>query len=386
MGSTFKTGPAVRLAWGMLGALTTACAIAAPQAPKPSGCLIEPEQVADVGSPVTGVIERLPVALGDTVRSGQPLVVLRADVERANAGVAALRSQVDAEVKAAQANLVLARQKVERARQLMAQEFVSAQAVDQAVAEAEVAAQKLKMAQNQQRIYGQEQAVAQAQLGLRTLRSPITGVIVERYNNVGERVEDRPVVRVASIDPLRVSLMVPIAQYGQVDVGDTMSIRPELPGLAPVRATVQYVDKVVDAASNTFRVRLTLPNPGHRLPGGLRCKADWDSRQAGASPTPTTPSASPDAPPGAIRPAAARPAPARHAPQRTDKPAQARTVKWRASDRRPPDSGLALRPTLTLTPPAPRRPAPPAPTADAAPWRTLTLASLDHGLTLPGRR
>ena len=34
-----------------------------------------------------------------------------------------------------------------------------------------------------------EQAVAQAQLGLCTLRSPIRGVVVERYNNVGERVE-----------------------------------------------------------------------------------------------------------------------------------------------------------------------------------------------------
>src|SRR5258708_709550 len=159
------------------------------------------------------------------------------------------------------------------------------------------------MAQNQQRIYGQEQAVAQAQLGLRTLRSPIRGVVVERYNNVGERVEDRPVVRVASIDPLRVSLMVPIAQYGQVTVGDTMSIRPELPGLDAVRATVQYVDKVVDAASNTFRVRLALPNPGHRLPGGLRCKADWNSRQAGIQPPV-------QAAPSAVRPAISRPAPA----------------------------------------------------------------------------
>ena len=39
-------------------------------------------------------------------------------------------------------------------------------------------------------------------------------------------------------------------------------------------ATVSHVDRVLDAASNSFRVRLTLPNPGHRLPAGLRCKAD----------------------------------------------------------------------------------------------------------------
>ena len=323
----------------MLGAIMMVSAVAAPQATKPSGCLIEPEQVADVGSPVTGVIERLPVALGDTVDSGQPLVMLRADVERANAGVAALRSQVDAEVKAAQANVVLARQKVDRARQLLAQDFVSAQAVEQAVAEAEVASQKLKMAQSQQRIYGQEQAVAQAQLGLRTLRSPIRGVVVERYNNVGERVEDRPVVRVASIDPLRVSLMVPITQYGQVTVGDTMSIRPELPGLDAVRATVQYVDKVVDAASNTFRVRLSLPNPGHRLPGGLRCKADWGSRQAGMPPVPLAPGQNR---PEAV-PASTRSLPPPHRPQAIESRRAIQAVAWRTGN-----DGLFLRPALRL--------------------------------------
>jgi cobalt-zinc-cadmium efflux system membrane fusion protein len=31
---------------------------------------------------------------------------------------------------------------------------------------------------------------------------------------------------------------------------------------------------VIDAATNTFRVRLELPNPGGVLPAGLRCKVD----------------------------------------------------------------------------------------------------------------
>lgn len=379
MGSKSATSPTVRAGWGMLGAWMMASAVAAPQATKPSGCLIEPEQVADVGSPVTGVIERLPVVLGDTVEAGQPLAMLRADVERATAGVAALRSQVDAEVRAAQANVVLARQKVDRARQLLAQDFVSAQAVEQAVAEAEVASQKLKMAQNQQRIYGQEQAVAQAQLGLRTLRSPIRGVVVERYNNVGERVEDRPVVRVASIDPLRVSLMVPIAQYGQVTVGDTMSIRPELPGLDAVRATVQYVDKVVDAASNTFRVRLALPNPGHRLPGGLRCKADWNSRQAGIQP-PVPP------PPGTVRPAISRPAPAEAL--RSDKPARPQTVRWNpASSHLGGERPLVLRPSLNLSRVRHQERQPAPATASAPPGVTmLAQAPLAYSFTLSATR
>jgi membrane fusion protein (multidrug efflux system) len=34
---------------------------------------------------------------------------------------------------------------------------------------------------------------------------------------------------------------------------------------------VTVVDKVVDAASGTFGVRLELPNPDLKLPAGLKC-------------------------------------------------------------------------------------------------------------------
>jgi hypothetical protein len=34
---------------------------------------------------------------------------------------------------------------------------------------------------------------------------------------------------------------------------------------------VTVVDRVVDAASGTFGVRLELPNPDYKLPGGLKC-------------------------------------------------------------------------------------------------------------------
>lgn len=238
------------------------------------GCLIEPDQVAEVGSQVVGVVDRIEVERGATVSAGQPLLRLRADVERANAGAAQTRARVDADVLAAVANLELTEQKVKRAESLEAQGFVSAQATDQARSDAEVARQKLRQVRAQQSISTEEYRVAAAQLALRTVRSPFSGVVVERYVNEGERVEERPLMRVAVINLLRVELMVPTAMYGTLAIGDRVSIRPELPGAAAVTATVSHVDQVLDAASNSFRVRLSLPNPQLQLPAGLRCKAD----------------------------------------------------------------------------------------------------------------
>jgi membrane fusion protein, heavy metal efflux system len=292
MAATPTPHPPRHLITGLMAmGLCGLCGLWAPShaaAPKPAGCLIEPDKVADVGSPVTGVIEQLPVSLGDAVRAGQTVVVLRADVERASEDAASTRAAIDAEVKAAQASVTMARQKEQRTRLLVQQAFLSEQALDEASAEASIAQQKLKLAQGQLRINAKEHAVTKAQLGLRTVRSPISGVVVERYNNLGERVEERPMLRIANIDTLRVSLMVPLAQYGQIKQGDGLLIRPELPGQPPVRATVYYIDKVVDAASNTFRVRLSLPNADHQLPGGLRCKAEW-ATAAAAAPAPTSP-------------------------------------------------------------------------------------------------
>lgn len=267
-----------------------------PTAPKAPGCLIEPDRVAEVGSQVIGLVDQMQVERGQSVAAGQPLLTLRAEVERANASAAESRSRIDADVRAAAASLKLAEQKVHRTDALVAQNFVSDQAAEQARGEAELARQKLLQVRGQQRVYVDERRVADAQLALRTVRSPFAGVVVERYVSPGERVEERPLVRVAVIDPLRVELMVPTAQYGSLAVGDRVTIRPELPGVDAVVATVRHVDRVLDAASNTFRVRLSLPNPKYRLPAGLRCKADLPATPsaAGAATAPRpVPSAAP---------------------------------------------------------------------------------------------
>ena len=264
---------------GLIGLVGTPAVAATPggapaaAAGKPSGCMIAPDRVADVGSQVTGLVERLAVERGERVSAGQTLATLRADVERANVGVAATRARIDADVLAAQASMVLARQKAGRAQQLQAENFVSDQAVEQARGELDLAIQKLAQSRSQQRVWAEERRVADAQLALRTVRSPFDGVVVERFVNLGERVEEKPLLRVAAINPLRVELMVPTAQYGAIKVGDQVTVRPELPGVEAMTATVRDVDRVLDAASNSFRVRLSLPNPGNRLPAGLRCKA-----------------------------------------------------------------------------------------------------------------
>ena len=79
-------------------------------------------------------------------------------------------------------------------------------------------------------------------------------------------------MKVAQIHPLRVEAIAPVTLFGKVTFDTRAEILPEATVNGTYTAKVTVVDRVVDAASGTFGVRLALPNPNYRLPAGLKCK------------------------------------------------------------------------------------------------------------------
>jgi RND family efflux transporter MFP subunit len=275
---------------------------------EPMGCLIQPFQEADVGAQVVGILDRVMVERGDMVKKGQPLATLNSDVERAAMSAAKLRAEATAELQAAASNHDFSQKKKVRTQDLYRQNFVSQQVRDQASTEADVAEMRLKQAREQMRQAQQEYALAMAQLNQRTIRSPLTGVVVERYLHEGERVEEKPIVKVATVDPLRVEVIVPAIHFNKIKQGMSASVKPEMADVELRTGKVVVVDRVIDAASNSFRVRLELPNPENELPPGLRCKVEFDglgAQDAAAAVKPQPPAAKPAgeaATPNAVKP------------------------------------------------------------------------------------
>lgn len=243
----------------------------------PLACLIEPDKVAEVGTQVIGVLEKITVERGDMVKAGQVVAQLKSDVERASVNVAEVRARAEAELKAASAAAELAQAKAERAQHLVSVGFISKEGADQAITEASIARNRVAQVREAQRLSQQELALSNSQLAQRSIRIPFSGIVVERYRTEGERIEREPIVRIAKINPLRIEMVLPISQFGQVKQGSTVNIRTDVTGDKPLPATVTLVDRVVDAASNTFRVRLSLPNPDQTIPAGLRCMAEFQS-------------------------------------------------------------------------------------------------------------
>jgi membrane fusion protein, heavy metal efflux system len=251
---------------------SAASTIPATSTTQPLGCIIEPEKQAEVGSPLTGVVDSVLVDRGAPIKKGQILAMMRAEVERANVESARSRAGADAEILAASANRDVAKIKMKRTYELGKLGFASGLEVDQAKGEFEVADQRLAQTRESKQIAERELSGAQAQLRQRTVRAPFDGVVIDRLVQPGERVDGKPMFRIAALNPLRVEVIIPSSYYGHIREGMTMPVQPEFAGAGSVSSQVVQVDRLVDAASGTFRARLTMPNPKREVPAGVRCK------------------------------------------------------------------------------------------------------------------
>ena len=99
--------------------------------------------------------------------------------------------------------------------------------MDEAETQVELARAELEKAEDQKQLNALELQRAEETLALRRIRSPFKGVVVERYKSVGESVEDKPIIKLAEIDPLRVEVFMPASEFGRVKPGLYAKVMPE---------------------------------------------------------------------------------------------------------------------------------------------------------------
>ena len=207
-------------------------------------CLIEPNMMIELSSPVSGVLDEILVDRSDTVKEGEIVATLKSDVELVK-------------LKAGLENFNLSRVEQKRSVELYRDGVITLSEKEQADHEA---------ALNQLEVEH-----AQANLELRKIRSPIDGVVADRYLMPGEYIEDKPILKLAQLNPLRVEVVAPVTYFGRIKKGVHAQVKTEYGSFENLVAEVVVVDKVVDAASGTFGIRLELQNEDNQVPGGLKC-------------------------------------------------------------------------------------------------------------------
>jgi len=243
----------------------------------PLDCVINPSVVADLGSSVPGVISTVRVDRSDLIQQGQVVAELESSVEVLAAELARARAEMDAEIELRRVNAAFGHRQHRRTEDLYQRKVISTNDMDERQTEARLASLQLRQAMENQQLAELERQRAEKLLHRRTIESPISGVVMERFKTVGEYVEDQPVMRVAQLDPLHVEVFVPVDRLGAVSEGMQAQVWSEAVPGTNWEASVTRVDRVADVASGTYGVRLELPNPDYKVPAGLRCRIQFAS-------------------------------------------------------------------------------------------------------------
>lgn len=149
----------------------------------------------------------------------------------------------------------------------------AAAAVRAAKARGKQAEAEVKAAEARKDVAAAEQEKVKALLGYTEIRAPFSGVITSRNVHTGHFLQPgggkpEPMLVVARVDKLRVSVDLPESVATKAGVGSKAMIRFPALGTAEVPATVARASGAFSAEARTLRVEIDLDNPkGEYKPG-----------------------------------------------------------------------------------------------------------------------
>jgi HlyD family secretion protein len=224
---------------------------------------LNPVVLVNVGTQVSGTVTKLYVDFNDKVKEGQPLLELDSSL------LAAQARQTAANVINVSASLDLARATEARMKSLFEQEYISRQELEQAVqarksAEAQVA--QSKAAADKDRV----------NLSYTTIRSPVSGVVVDRVVDLGQTVAaslQTPVlIKIAQdLSEMRIDSSFAEADIGSIKEGQKVRFTVDAFPNRSFQGEVQQIRLNATTTQNvvTYNVRVSLSNPEQILLPGM---------------------------------------------------------------------------------------------------------------------
>ena len=209
---------------------------------------IEPIQGINVSNESAGIVRVIHFESGQQVKTGDTLLELDADVEKAN-----LRS-AQGRVPAVQANL-------KRMRQLFTRGSVSKGQLDDAQA-------------NYQELIGQVDSL-KAIIERRTIRAPFDGVMGIRNAFLGQYLNaGSDIARLEDISQFRIRFTIAQTRIADIAVGQSLNIFVDAYPTTPFEGEITAIEPQVNPGSGVVQVQASIPNKDGKLRSGMFAKLD----------------------------------------------------------------------------------------------------------------
>ncbi|MBR9858022.1 MAG: efflux RND transporter periplasmic adaptor subunit [Gammaproteobacteria bacterium] len=209
---------------------------------------IEPIQGINVSNEAAGVVRVIHFESGQKVSTGDILLELDADVEKAN-------------LRSAQGRLPAVKANLERMRQLFARGSVSKGQLDEAEA-------------NYRELQGQVDSL-KAVIARRTIRAPFDGVMGIRNAFLGQYLNaGTDIARLEDISQFRIRFTIPQTRIADIAVGQTLNIFVDAYPETPFEGEITAIEPQVNPESGVVQVQASIPNKEGKLRSGMFAKLD----------------------------------------------------------------------------------------------------------------
>lgn len=224
---------------------------------------LNPVTLISVGTQVSGRVNKLYVDFNDHVEKGQ--ILLELDDSLFTSQIA----QSEGNVRNAQASVELAKANEARMRSLFAQEYVSKQELDQSVQALKSALAQLDTARGQLRR-------DQTNLSYSIIRSPVSGVVVDRVVDVGQTVaasfQTPTLIKIAQdLSKMQIDSSFAEADIGNIKVGQKAKFNVDAFPNRNFEGVVKQLrlNPTVTANVVTYNVVVSVDNPDKILLPGM---------------------------------------------------------------------------------------------------------------------
>jgi RND family efflux transporter MFP subunit len=224
---------------------------------------VVPVATVDIRAQMTGMVTKVLVQDGQTVKAGQPLLTLDARADEAN--VAKVRAQMAKD----QASLADAQRQLARAQDLVAKNFISQGAAD--TNQSTVDAMSATVAADKAALDAALLSLSYAQV-----RAPSGGRLGTVAVAPGSAVQANvtPLVTLTQLHPINVGFNLPQSQLQGLVAGlqgDGAAVRARLPDAkGELQGRLVFVDSALDAATGTVKARARFDNQAGKLwPGAF---------------------------------------------------------------------------------------------------------------------
>jgi RND family efflux transporter MFP subunit len=232
----------------------------------------EPYRTINVSSAEQGIVTKLLVKEGDTVRQGQLLATLDTDVLEAALEIAKAGKESMGRIKSATAAVELKKERFQKLQELKEEGHAHPEEVLRAKTELEIAEAELLAAKEEQKIKELECSRIETQIERRKITSPIDGIVTKLHKELSEQVAatDPIVLTLVQCDRLKIIFPIPSSEAARFSIGQKIAVN--FPGdSSAAKGLVESVSQVTDPESGTVRVKVVIDNIQKRYRSGMSC-------------------------------------------------------------------------------------------------------------------